>query len=224
MGFFSLVFPWGLLLQALALVHFVRRRPDTFWLWIIVFLGPLGAAVYIAMEVVPDLGLLRQSYDMFGRRKRIAQLEVVVQENPAAGNFEELADLYLDSGEYAKARACYDKAISSRTHHIDPIDEPLRLGLRLHRMRARDDQGADSGLDPPTSGDGGGCAQVLDAGVGAGPDEHRVDGDLPDACAGGQAHVVERGRRLRGCWRRRAHRARARHRRSQRPARGWCPS
>ena len=121
MGFFSLVFPWGLLLQALALVHFVRRRPDTFWLWIIVFLGPLGAAVYIAMEVVPDLGLLRQSYDMFGRRKRIAQLEAVVQENPAAGNFEELADLYLDSGEYAKARACYDKAISSRTHHIDPI-------------------------------------------------------------------------------------------------------
>ena len=113
MGFFSLIFPWGLLLQALALVHFVRRRPDTFWLWIIVFLGPLGAAVYIAMEVVPDLGLLRQSYDMFGRRKRITQLEAVVQENPAAGNFEELADLYLDSGEYAKARACYDKAISS---------------------------------------------------------------------------------------------------------------
>jgi hypothetical protein len=61
------------------------------------------------MEVVPDFGLLRQSYDMFGRRKRIAQLEAVVQENPAAGNFEELADLYLDSGEYAKARACYDR-------------------------------------------------------------------------------------------------------------------
>jgi len=68
MGFFSFIFPWGLVLQAMALVHFVRRRPDTFWLWIIVFLGPLGAAVYIALEVVPVLGLLRQSYVAFGRR------------------------------------------------------------------------------------------------------------------------------------------------------------
>ena len=121
MGFFSLLFPWGLLLQAMALVHFVRRRPDTFWLWIIVFLGPLGAAVYIAMEVVPDLGLLRHSFDAFGRRKRITQLEAIVQENPAAGNFEELADLYLDEGSYARARACYDRAISTRTDHLDPI-------------------------------------------------------------------------------------------------------
>jgi hypothetical protein len=121
MGFFSFIFPWGLLLQAIALVHFVRRRPDTFWLWIIVFLGPLGAAVYIALEVVPDLGLLRQSYDAFGKRKRITALEAIVQENPAVGNFEELADLYLDEGEWAKARACYDRAITTRTDHLDPI-------------------------------------------------------------------------------------------------------
>src|SRR6187397_1655375 len=58
---FSLFFPWGVLLQALAIVHFIRRRPDTIWLWVIIFLGPLGALVYIALEVVPDLGLLRQS-------------------------------------------------------------------------------------------------------------------------------------------------------------------
>ncbi len=121
MGFIGLLFPWGLLLQALALVHFARRRPDTFWLWIIVFLGPLGAAVYIAMEVAPDLGLLRLAFDGLGRRKRITQLEAIVLENPAVGNFEELADLYLDEGHYAKARACYDRAISIRTDHPDPI-------------------------------------------------------------------------------------------------------
>jgi hypothetical protein len=121
MGFIGLIFPWGLLLQALALVHFVRRRPDMFWLWIIVFLGPLGAAVYIALEVAPDFGLLRQSFDGLGRRKRITQLEAIVQENTAVGNFEELADLYLDEGNYAKARACYDRAISTRTDHPDPI-------------------------------------------------------------------------------------------------------
>jgi hypothetical protein len=126
MGFFSFLFPWGVILQALAVVHFIRRRPDTIWLWLILFLGPLGALAYIAMEVVPDLGLLRQSFDAFGRRKKISQLEAVVQENPAAGNFEELADLYLDDGKFAKARACYDKAISPRSDDLDPI---YRRGL-----------------------------------------------------------------------------------------------
>ena len=120
MGFFSLLFPWGVILQAMALVHFIRRRPDNVWLWIIIFFGPLGALVYIAMEVVPDLGLLRQSLDSFGRKKRIKQLEAVVLENPAAGNYEELADLLLDEGKFARARECYDKAITSRGDP-DPI-------------------------------------------------------------------------------------------------------
>ena len=43
----------------------------TVWLYVIIFLGPIGALAYIGMEVVPDLGLLRQSFDAFGRRKRI---------------------------------------------------------------------------------------------------------------------------------------------------------
>lgn len=118
---FSLFFPWGVLLQALAMVHFIRRRPDTIWLWIIIFLGPLGALVYIFMEVVPDLGLLRQSFEGFGRRKRIGHLEALVLQNPAGGNYEELADLYLDEKKYARARECYDKAISPRGDFPDAI-------------------------------------------------------------------------------------------------------
>jgi hypothetical protein len=120
MGFFAFLFPWGVILQAIALVHFIRRRPDNVWLWIIIFFGPLGALVYIFMEVVPDLGLLRQAFDSFGRRKRIAHLEAVVVQNPAAGNYEELADLLLDEGKFARARECYDKAITSRGDP-DPI-------------------------------------------------------------------------------------------------------
>lgn len=121
MGFFSLLFPWGVILQAIAIVHFIRRRPDTIWLFVIIFLGPLGALVYIFIEVVPDAGLLRQSFDAFGRRSRIRQLEAMVQQNPSAGNYEELGDLYLDEGKYARAREYYDKAISPRTTQLDPI-------------------------------------------------------------------------------------------------------
>lgn len=136
MGFFSFFYPWGILLQAVALVHFVRRRPDTFWLWVIIFLGPLGALVYIAMEVVPDLDLLRQSFDRFGRRKRIAELEAIVRENPAVGNIEELGDLYLDEGQYAKARACYDKAIATRADQVDPIYRRAVAAIHLDDFAA----------------------------------------------------------------------------------------
>jgi hypothetical protein len=117
---FSLFFPWGVLLQALALVHFMRRRPDSIWLWIIIFLGPIGALVYMAMEVAPDAGLLRELFDRAGRKRRIAQLEAIVLENPASGNYEELADLHLEQGHYARARACYDKAIGG-TSDLDPV-------------------------------------------------------------------------------------------------------
>src|SRR5215813_8376547 len=114
-----LLTPWGLILQAVALIHFIRRRPDTYWLWIIIFLGPLGAAVYIFIEVLPDIGLLKQSFDVFPRRKRIRQLEAIVLENPAPGNYEELGDLYLDDSNFARARECYDKAIRSRANSED---------------------------------------------------------------------------------------------------------
>jgi hypothetical protein len=131
MGFFSFLYPWGLVVQALALVHFIRRRPETMWLWIIIFFGPVGALVYIGMEVLPDLGLLRQVYDAFGRRKRIAHLEALVLENPAAGNYEELADLYLDDGRFARARECYDKALGARVTHCDPFYRRAIAAIQL---------------------------------------------------------------------------------------------
>lgn len=122
MGLFGFLFyPWGIILQAVAIIHFIRRRPDTYWLWIIILLGPLGALIYIAVEVVPDAGLLRQSFKVFPRRRRIRDLETLILDNPSAGNYEELADLYLEEGKFARARQCYDKAISSRTDSTDPF-------------------------------------------------------------------------------------------------------
>src|ERR1700691_1609198 len=112
---------WGFLLQVVAIVHFIRRRPDTYWIFIILFLGRIGALIYMAAEVVPDAGLLRTEFQVFPRRRRIHELERAVLDNPSAGNYEELGLLYLDDRDFARARACYDKAISSRTDSIDPF-------------------------------------------------------------------------------------------------------
>jgi hypothetical protein len=122
MGLLShLLFPWGLLLQGFAIVHFIRRRPDMFWIFIILFLGPLGALVYIFVQVLPDIGLLRQSFKVFPRRKRISELETIVRDNPSAGNYEELGDLYMDDGRFLLARAAFDKAIAARADTLDPF-------------------------------------------------------------------------------------------------------
>jgi hypothetical protein len=113
--------PWGFLLQGLAIVHFIRRRPDTYWIFIILFLGPLGAIIYLLVEAVPDIGLVGQSFKVFPRRKRIRELEAAIRDNPSAGNYEELGDLYMDDGDLAQARAAFDKAIAARADTLDPF-------------------------------------------------------------------------------------------------------
>lgn len=115
-----LYYRYGILLQVVAIVHFIRRRPDTFWLWIILIGGGLGSLVYIFAEVIPDLGLLQGAFKGFPRRKRINELQGLILDNPSAGNYEELADLYFQENNYPAARQTYDKAISSRTDHADP--------------------------------------------------------------------------------------------------------
>src|SRR5579872_1513290 len=120
LGFFFASW-WGFLLEAIAIVHFIRRRPDYYWLFIIIFLGWIGAVIYIFVEMVPDVSLARQSFKVFPRRRRIRELEFAIIDNPSAGNYEELADLYLEEKSYAKARANYDRALAMRTDSPDPF-------------------------------------------------------------------------------------------------------
>ncbi|HEV3308049.1 MAG TPA: tetratricopeptide repeat protein [Candidatus Sulfotelmatobacter sp.] len=112
---------WKLVLMGVAVVHFIRRRPETYWIFVILFLGWVGALVYIVVEVIPDAGLLRGSFQTFPRRRRIRELEAAIRDNPSAGNFEELGLLYLDDGDFAKARACYDRSIAQRSDSVDPF-------------------------------------------------------------------------------------------------------
>jgi hypothetical protein len=124
--FGAFFYPWGIVLQAMAIVHFIRRRPETFWLWIILIGGGLGALVYIVAEVMPDVNLLGGAVQRMSRRRRLSQLEAIVQENAAIGNVEELADLCLEEGQFARARELYDKVLASQKDEIDPI---YRRGL-----------------------------------------------------------------------------------------------
>jgi hypothetical protein len=115
MGYLShLFYPWGFIVQILALVHFFRRRPEWFWLLVIFMGGFIGAAVYIIAEVIPDAGLIRKGFQSYGRKARIAVVEVTVAENPSVANLEELGELFWDDKQYAKARETFDRAIATK--------------------------------------------------------------------------------------------------------------
>jgi len=160
-----LFYPWGLILQGIALWHFVKRRPENYWLWIIIFGGPLGAGVYVVAEMIPDLGLLRGSFEGFSRRSRIKTVEAQVLDNPSAGNLEELADLYFDNKEYAKAREALNRAIAARS------DSPHAFYSRAKSALAMGDY---AGAIPD-------LAYVV--GKDAKFDYYRATGLLGDACA-----------------------------------------
>ena len=132
---FGFLFPYGVILQVLAIIHFIRRRPDTYWLWIILMFGGFGALAYMLIEVIPDFGLLRDSFQVFPRRKRIKQLEGMIIDNPSIGNFEELGDLYLDDQQFVKARECFDKVLA-REESIDPLYRRGLCAIALNDFKA----------------------------------------------------------------------------------------
>jgi hypothetical protein len=116
MGMIShLFYPWGFIVQILALVHFFRRRGEYYWLFIIFMGGALGAFVYIVVEVVPDFGLIGAAFQSHGRKTRIHVVEGMIIDNPSVANLEELGELYFDEKQYAKAREAYDRAIATRS-------------------------------------------------------------------------------------------------------------
>jgi len=95
-GLSHLFYPWGIALQIVALVHFVKRRPETYWFYIILFGGLIGASAYLLVEVAPDARLLGGVFQGFGRRSRMQKLETEILDNPSAGNYEELGELNLE--------------------------------------------------------------------------------------------------------------------------------
>jgi len=133
-------FGGGLISAALvifALVHFIKYRSGNFiWLYVIIFLGPIGAVVYLIVEVLPELRGAHTSSKWLGRHRRIKYLQAVILDNPSAGNYEELADLYLEQGDYARARDCFSRAIDSRTAIPDPFYGRALCALQLGETAA----------------------------------------------------------------------------------------
>jgi len=107
-------YPGGIVLQILALIHAVRRRPEVYWYWIILMGGWIGALVYLVVEMLPDLSLLGNVFAGRNRKARILQLQTALVDNPSPANYEELGDLLWDEKQVPQARDAYNHSIAAR--------------------------------------------------------------------------------------------------------------
>lgn len=105
--------PWYLviLFQALMLVHFFRRRPDGYWLFLIIFLGPLGGLVYFFLEVLPDLRVKPPAIARLERRRRRQWLEHMAGESPSLATLQELGEICAVEGEHERAIEFFTRAL-----------------------------------------------------------------------------------------------------------------
>jgi hypothetical protein len=142
------MFRYGFVFQVAAVIHWSRKRPEGFWLWIIIIGGIIGALAYFLIEGLPDFRNLQRTLRGPARRKRIKVLRGLVIQNPSAGNYEELGELLLEEKRYREARDAFDRALSVRTDSIDPF---YRRGIAEFALR--DDEAAVADLRRVTAAD-----------------------------------------------------------------------
>ena len=118
-----------MLLVVAALVHFLKYRSGNFiWLYVIIFLGPIGAVVYFIVEVLPEL---RSSNAGSGWLAK-----VLYRMAHGLGRYEELAELYRERGDFGRAREAFNHAITSRTDFPDPFYGRAMCALALNDVAA----------------------------------------------------------------------------------------
>jgi hypothetical protein len=135
-GLSYLFYPWGVIVQVAALIHFFRRRPENYWFYIIVFGGLIGAAAYLVVEAIPDVGMLPRVFQGFGQRNRIKILQTQILDNPSPGNYEELGELLLEQKQYAKGREAFNHAINTRSDLAHTFYERAQCSLGLNDFAA----------------------------------------------------------------------------------------
>ena len=115
------------------MVHFIRNRPEGYWFWVIIFLGPIGAAVYFFVEVLPGFNWKLPVFERWERGRRREWLEKLVSESPSQGALCELAWIRAKDGDHARAIELYNEALRR-----DPEDLESLFGRGLSAMETGD--------------------------------------------------------------------------------------
>ena len=127
----------GVIFQVLMLIHFFRNRPEYYWGFVIFFLGPIGAVVNFAVEVMPGMRWKLPVFERWERRRRKQWYEKLVKESPSQEALGQLAAICAREGNHERALELYAEALDR-----DPGDHESRYGRARSYMATQNYQGA----------------------------------------------------------------------------------
>ena len=105
----------SLVLQAICVIHCIRRNNQNKWIWIIVFLPFVGSLAYIFTEIIStrDIQTVGAGVShILNPKGTIRRLEQELQFADTFQNRLALADAYLAMGEVQKAVTLYEKSLT----------------------------------------------------------------------------------------------------------------
>lgn len=113
-----LILTW--LPSLLCAVHVVRTGQPYFWLWIVLAFGPLGAAVYFIVVVLPELaggrtarGVTRAAAQALDPERDYRNAARALEETPTVGNRMRLAQAAEALGRWQDAEAQWAQCIAN---------------------------------------------------------------------------------------------------------------
>jgi len=95
------------------------RRSDRDWIFVVVFLGPLGGLAYFIVNILPQTQI-RLPFAAFYSRKRIRSLEAQRHLGLTLAQQVELGDLHFGQRQYQQAAALYQEALASDSEMESP--------------------------------------------------------------------------------------------------------
>jgi hypothetical protein len=136
--------PWlgrliGLLVfafQIWMIVDCVRSGNEWYWIWIILFLGPVGALIYFFVCRYRSTGIERSFSKRRIQQRQMEELKSKIHHLDKAYHYAELGDLYRERHEWALAQQAYESALE-RDDSL--FDATVHLGyVLLAQGRAAD--------------------------------------------------------------------------------------
>ncbi|MDP8223461.1 MAG: tetratricopeptide repeat protein [Candidatus Lernaella stagnicola] len=131
----SLPYWLGGLLTLVAVIHFFVTRPDTYWIFVIIFLGPLGSLAYLVVNVIlprfSSAGPLKHRVSLsFDQRRRVKELELKVEEMGLPRDSAELGELLYRRGNPERA----EKMLRHALQHDDEPETAYWLAVTLEKL------------------------------------------------------------------------------------------
>lgn len=104
-----------IILQAICVIHCMRKGNQQKWIWIIVFLPMIGSIIYFFSEIFTgrEMRTVQSGVgEMFNPSGSIRKLEDNLRFSDTFNNRIVLADAYLKAGQPAKAASLYESSLT----------------------------------------------------------------------------------------------------------------